>query len=67
MKRIKGNHSTKCYWCKAQGVETVAVWKEQGLGGFGRRACDTHQKDLREHETQPSRITEADEQTWMRL
>lgn len=67
MKKIKGPSKTLCYWCKAKGTDTLAIWKEQGLGGFGRKACNQHQKDLQNHENRPERITEADEQTWMRL
>lgn len=66
MKQLKPQECYSCTWCAKADVKTKAVWRE-GRMGIRRYACSEHRQDLFQFERRPERITEADEQTWMRL
>lgn len=68
MKRLKKNQVGP--WCSFCPPKTSrAVWRDYGFTGVF--ACENCRDNLASHERQSeireSRITDADEQTWMRL
>jgi hypothetical protein len=70
VKKIKEHeHKPWCTWCRQQGLEVPALWRQSRHGGTW--ACYDHQKDLQEREKkmakEDSHMTEADYQTWGRL